>query len=247
METPAPAEPATVAEEVEAQPEARIPAAETVRRGIRWGSVLLSALGGLLALLAGQWLTEFVQSLLQRQDWLGWAMLALLALAGFAAAIIALSEIWSLLRLRRLGRLRESAQSAVNHDDAAAAKQAADGVKRLYASRADLAWARARLAEHDGDIVSARERLVLVERELIASLDDRAASIIAATARRVSVLTAVSPSSIVDMAAVGLLNLGMLRRLAGCYGARPGGLGLLKACPHGRHAYRGHRRDRNRR
>lgn len=210
------------------QPPAVVPGAGAIRRGMKWGGLLFSALGGLFALAAGLWLTDFVTALVSRNDWLGWLTLGLLGLAVFAALMIALSEIWALMRLARLGRLRQSAQSAVKHDDRQAAQDAAKGVRRLYASRADLAWGRARLAEHDSDIVDARERLVLTERELMTPLDAQAKSIIAATARRVSVLTAVSPSTVTDMIAVAVLNLRMLRRIAATYGARPGTLGLFR-------------------
>jgi putative membrane protein len=210
------------------EPAAVVPSEGAIRRGIKWGGLLFSALGGLIALATGLWLTDFVTSLLQRNDWLGWLTLGLLSLAVFAAFMIALTEIWALMRLGRLGRLRKSAQSAIKHDDRQEAEQAAKGVRRLYASRADLAWGRARLAEHDHDIMDARERLVLTERELMTPLDAQAKSIIAATARRVSVLTAVSPSTITDMIAVAILNLRMLRRIAATYGARPGTFGLFR-------------------
>lgn len=211
-----------------AAPPARIPDTTAVQRGIRWGGMLLTALAALAALLAGQWLSDLIEALFLRQDWLGWTGLGLLALAGFAATVLVLKEIWSLLRLRRLGLLREQAHGAINSNDRKQAESVAKDVDRLYSSRPDLAWGRSRLAEHDGDIMDARERLILVERELVRKIDTQASALIAATARRVSVLTAISPSSIVDMIAVAVLNLRMLRQVAGCYGARPGAVGLFR-------------------
>ncbi len=211
-----------------ATPPARIPDAAAIGRGIRWAGILASAVGGLLMLAAGLWLGDVVTSLLGRSDWLGWLALGLLGLAGFSALMIALSEIWGLFRLRRLGNLRQIAQSAINHDDKDDARKAFLGVGTLYASREDLAWGRSRLADHEGDVMDARDRLILTERELVVPLDTQASSLIAATARRVSILTAVSPSSITDMIAVAVLNLRMLRRIAAIYGARPGTLGLMR-------------------
>lgn len=205
-----------------------IAAADTLKRGIRWGGILFSAIGGLVSLAAGLWLADFIQSLVARQDWLGWLMLGLLVTGGFAALMIMVTEVWALMRLRRLGQLHRAAQSAINHNDDADAAHVAGSLKRLYSSRADLAWGLARLGEHDGDIMDGRERLVLVERELVAPLDLQAKSVIAASARRVSVLTAVSPSSIADIIAVSVLNLRMLRRIAAAYGARPGTIGLIR-------------------
>ena len=101
-------------------------------------------------------------------------------------------------------------------------------MKRLYAGRKDLAWGLQRLAEHEHDIMNAGELLRLSERTLVAPLDPYARTIVAASAKRVSVVTAVSPGALIDMLFVGAENLRMLRRLATLYGARPGTLSLLK-------------------
>jgi putative membrane protein len=85
-----------------------------------------------------------------------------------------------------------------------------------------------RLAEHEGDIMNSSELLCLAERTLVAPLDPVARGIVAASAKRVTVVTAVSPGALIDMLFVAGENLRMLRRLATLYGARPGTLSLLK-------------------
>jgi putative membrane protein len=101
-------------------------------------------------------------------------------------------------------------------------------LKRLYAGRNDMEWGLARFAEHEQEINDAAELLRLAERTLVAPLDPQARAIVATAAKRVSVVTAVSPAALVDMLFVGSQNLRMLRRLATLYGARPGTLSLLK-------------------
>ncbi|HSB58774.1 MAG TPA: TIGR01620 family protein, partial [Methyloceanibacter sp.] len=103
----------------------------------------------------------------------------------------------------------------------------ADRLKRLYGGRKDLAWELKRLAEHEHDIMDAGELMRLTERTLVAPLDPYARGIVASSAKRVSVVTAVSPGALIDMAFVATENLRMLRRLATLYGARPGTLSLL--------------------
>jgi putative membrane protein len=102
------------------------------------------------------------------------------------------------------------------------------GLKRLYAGRDDMAWGRRALAEHEGDIMDAGEALRLAERSLVAPLDPAARAIVAASAKRITLVTAVSPAAFVDMAFVAVENLRMLRKLATLYGARPGGLAMIK-------------------
>lgn len=212
------------------EPAAVIPIArpDALKRGIRWGGIFLTAFTCLVGLMAGLWVEDFVRSMLARQDWLGWVTVGLLATACFAALMVVLREIWALMRLSKLGRLRHAAESAVNHNDRKEAIEVADSVKTLYSGREELAWGRSRLAEHAGDILDARERLVLTERELLAPLDAQASALIAGASRRVSVITAVSPSTLTDMIAVAVLNMRMLRQIASVYGARPGTLGLFR-------------------
>jgi putative membrane protein len=146
----------------------------------------------------------------------------------FALLMIIFREAASLARLGRLGKIRHEADSAARQNDKTLAIDVADRLKRLYAGRKDLAWGLSRLAEHEHDIMDAGELMRLTERSLVAPLDPFARSIVASSAKRVSVVTAVSPGALIDMLFVGAENLRMLRLLATLYGARPGTLSLLK-------------------
>jgi putative membrane protein len=209
-------------------PVTRVRALPVLDRGLRWGSILFAALGGLVSLIASLWLYDWTLSLIARDDWIGWTAVALLGLMLLALAMIILREVAGLARLGRLGKIRHEADSAARQNDKPLAVDVADRLKRLYSGRKDLAWGLSRLAEHEHDIMNAGELLRLSERTLVAPLDPYARGIVAASAKRVSVVTAVSPGAVVDMLFVGTENLRMLRRLATLYGARPGTLSLLK-------------------
>jgi putative membrane protein len=169
-----------------------------------------------------------VRALLARQDWIGWVAVGLLGLAVFALVMIILREAAGLARLGRLGRIRHEADSAARDGDKALAVDVTRRLKCFYRGRKDVAWGLARLAEHESDIMDAAELLRLTERTLVAPLDAPARAIVAASAKRVSVVTAVSPGALIDMLFVAGENLRMLRRLATLYGARPHMLSLLK-------------------
>jgi putative membrane protein len=222
-----PPEPATPAEE-RSLPVPQVRALPDLRGGLRWGSIFLGALGGLIGLVASLWLYDWVLSLVARDDWIGWAAVVLLGLVLLALAMIIICEAAGLLRLGRLGKIRHEADSAARQNDKALAIDVTRRLKRFYAGREDLAWGLDRLAEHEHDIMNAEELLRLDERTLIAPLDPVARSIVAASAKRVSVVTAVSPNALIDMLFVAAQNLRMLRKLATLYGARPGTLSLLK-------------------
>ena len=209
-------------------PSPRLRTAADLGRGLRWGAILISALGALVSLLASIWLYDTVLALIARDDWIGWAAAALLALVVLALVMIVLREVAGLARLGRLGKIRHEADQASRQNDKPLAIDVAHRLKRLYAGRLDLAWGLDRLAEHEHDIMDAGELFRLSERTLVAPLDPDARAIVAASAKRVSVVTAVSPAALIDMLFVGGENLRMLRRLATLYGARPGTLSLLK-------------------
>jgi len=199
-----------------------------LERGLRWGSIFLGALGGLVSLLLSLWLYDYVVALIARDDWIGWVAVVLLGLVVVALLMIVLRELVGLFRLGRLGKIRHEADSAARQDDKPMAVDVTRRLKRFYSGREDLAWGMQRLAEHERDIMNAEELLRLGERTLVAPLDPVARSIVASSAKRVSVVTAISPNAIVDMTFVAAQNLRMLRKLATLYGARPGFFSLLK-------------------
>jgi len=203
-------------------PEAEVSSLPKLERGLRWGSIFLGALGGLIGLLASLWLYDYVLALIARDDWIGWAAVVLLALVLLALSMIILREAVGLMRLGRLDKIRHEADSAARQNDKPLAVDVTRRLKRFYRGRDDLALGLQRLAEHEQDIMDAEELLRLGERTLVAPLDPVARSIVASSAKRVSVVTAISPNAVVDMMFVAAQNMRMLRRLATLYGARPG-------------------------
>jgi putative membrane protein len=198
-------------------------------RGWRWGALFLSAIGGLISLALGLWVADFVGRLFQREDWLGYLALGLAVIALFAALMIALREIAGFLRLARVSAIRAEADGALlGGADKRLAERLSSRVEALFAGRAELDWGRRRLAEHRADIMDGRELMVLTEREMLQPLDRQARAVIAVSVRRVALITAVSPSALLDVGFVALENLAMLRRLATLYGGRPGFLGSLR-------------------
>jgi len=91
-----------------------------------------------------------------------------------------------------------------------------------------LARARTEVQMHLSEIIDGADLVRIAERELMGPLDQEARHLVAAASKRVSVVTAVSPRAAVDMIFVLITVVGLTRRLADLYGARPGALGLLR-------------------
>ncbi|MBM6580505.1 TIGR01620 family protein [Microvirga sp. BT689] len=198
------------------------------KRRAPWLGILLSALSGLLLLGLGLAVENLVMDLYAIAPWLGWVALALAVLAVLAFLAIIGREISGIWREQKIESLREAAVDALAVKDHKAAKGIVSDLINLYGSRAAAAQGSARLRGLTDEIIDADDRLAIAERELIAPLDLQAKRAIAGAAKQVSLVTAVSPRAIVDVAFVIFAAVRLLRTLARIYGGRPGFFGFLR-------------------
>ncbi|GLS18680.1 UPF0283 membrane protein [Labrys miyagiensis] len=210
-----------------------VPEIEPVRpRRSRWGAIFWSAVGGLVSLAVGLSVTKLIDDLFSYASWLGWVGAALAGIAALAFLVIAIREIIGLMRLSRIEHLHDRAVAAIAKDDRDAARSLSRDLVKLYGANPRMARARAAVESAAGDIVDGADLIRVVERELMGPLDAEARLIIADAAKRVSLVTAVSPRALVDMFFVGAETLRVIRRLATLYGGRPGGLGMISLLRH---------------
>jgi putative membrane protein len=209
-----------------------IPGAVSVRaarkRGWSIGRIFLTAGGALLTFGVGVWATDFVTQMFARAGWLGWTAFALAALTAVALLALILREAFGLMRLARVTRLRADAELAAVQDDREAAQAAVRKTLALYAGRPETASGRAAVESHVKEIIDGRDLLRLAEKSLMTTLDARARALITTSARRVSVVTAVSPRALIDILFVLFEALRLMRRIGALYGGRPSGLALFR-------------------
>jgi putative membrane protein len=202
------------------------------RRRVPWAGMFWASAAGLLLLATGLGIANLIEDLLNRAAWLGGVGAVLATVAVVALVAIVMREVLGLARLSAIDTLRERAATILVSDDRAAGRALGRDLIALTKRMPRLARARARLEGHLGDIIDGGDLVRLSERELMAPLDKEARRLVAAAAKRVSVVTAVSPRAAVDMFFVLVTALGLVRRLALLYGGRPGTLGLIKLTRH---------------
>ena len=197
------------------------------RRRMPWVGILVSALGGLATLAIGTAVERLVADLFAAAPALGWAALGLAGLALIAFAAIVARELAGAFRERRIERLRTDAADAIATRDGDGAKRVARAIADLYAGRA-VAGNGPGIRDVEDEILDADDRLAVAERTLLVPLDADAKRAIATAAKRVSVVTAVSPRAIVDVLFVIYAGASLLGQVARIYGGRPGLLGALR-------------------
>lgn len=198
------------------------------RRGFSFGKLFLGALGALASIALGLALDRLVRDLFARDDWLGWAGAALVALLAIGALGVVGRELVGLMRLAAVDRERRAARKAYDLDSESEAKIVVAGLKTLVMGKPETAEGRARLDALADDVIDGRDRIALAERELLVPLDAKARALILESAKRVSVVTAVSPKAIVDISYVLFETVRLIRRMSELYGARPGTIGLIR-------------------
>lgn len=203
-------------------------APEPKRRGRFWRGLALWAGGTLVSLGLALAAERLIRDLFARYEWLGWIGTGALALFVLAILVLVAREIFGLMRLRTLDTLRDRAASAIAGDNLPQARPITDELLAIYAGRADLARARADLAADAKSILDGAELIRVTERALMAPLDARARALTAASARRVALVTAVSPRALIDIAFVVFESFRLARNLADLYGARPGLFGFMR-------------------
>ena len=116
----------------------------------------------------------------------------------------------------------------MNFDEAEPATGTISGLTSIYAGRSDMTWSLQEYDRHKGDVMDPKHRVELFDRLVLEPLDVQSHRIIARRARRVTLLTTVTPVAALDILFVAAQNLRMLRELAELYGGRPSTLSTLK-------------------
>lgn len=204
------------------------PVAEPRRRRFSFGKLAAAAFGVLVSLALALWADRLVRDLFARYEALGYVALAALAVGLVGLAVVVVREVAGLMRLSAVQSLREEAAEAMAERRAEPARAVVSRLSGLLSARADTARARARLKETEDDIIDGPHLIELAERELMTPLDRQARALILNASKRVSIVTAVSPRAVVDLAYVLFEVVRLVRSMADLYGGRPGSLGLLR-------------------
>jgi putative membrane protein len=210
------------------EPALAVPAVPLRKTGWSVRRIFFAASGILVSFAIALWTDALIARLFSRADWLGWTGVAALAIAVAALLFILTREWLALRRLDSVSVMREQAAKAYESNDAAGARQIIENLASQLKSQPETANGRRILDETKDEVVDGRDLVRLAETELLAPLDRKAASLVMNAAKRVSVVTAVSPRALVDVGYILFESFKLIRMLSELYGSRPATLGLVR-------------------
>lgn len=204
------------------------PALSARRKTFPFGKIALGTLGVLFSFAFGLWADQLIRDLFTRADWLGYTALAVLAIALISVLGVVMREVIGLWRINAVQDLKDDADKALHDRSRDHAKAVVSKLSSIVSLRAETAKGRTNLDDIKDDVIDGPQLLEIAEKELLSPLDKQARLLILNSSKRVSVVTAVSPRAIVDIAYVLFEVSRLVRSMAELYGGRPGTLGLLK-------------------
>ncbi|MCM2292233.1 TIGR01620 family protein [Allorhizobium sp. BGMRC 0089] len=208
--------------------ETLVPVIIPAKRRFSFGKLAASAFGALISMAFGLWLDKVIRDLFSESDWLGYTALGLLSIGLLALLIVIIREMRGIYRLNAVQSIKERAVQLSAQGTGEQARKLAVEVQALTAHRAETERGRHVLTAAAEDIIDAPHLIALTEREVLGPLDAKARRLIATSAKRVSVVTAVSPRAVVDLAYVLYEVVRLVRAMAELYGGRPGSLGMIR-------------------
>lgn len=192
------------------------------------GTVLVSGASALFALWLSSSMYLWIETLIGSNVVLGWiaaglAALTVVALIGFLAR-----EIIAVFKLSTNQNLCRSFDLAKQDNNTFAARQAVKELLQKVSELPATMSGRTSFAAYDQEFFNAADLMSLAERDLMSPLDKMAVEQVFSAAKRVSIVTAISPRAFVDIAYVVYENAKLVRRIAEIYGCRPGLFGFLR-------------------
>ncbi|WP_018688160.1 YcjF family protein [Ahrensia kielensis] len=194
---------------------------------IKFGTLATAALGFLISASLGLWLENLISDLAAQNLWLGRA--AMLAAALFVLGVLAfiIRELRGIWKIRSVSKLRERIEVALSENKPKEINNVTKELESHFEGHPKTAHGRSILKANKNEVMDAQDRYALTERELLAGLDREARQIVMNSAKRVSVVTAVSPRAIVDIGYVLYENIRLIRVMCEHYGGRSGLVGTF--------------------
>jgi putative membrane protein len=202
------------------------------RLGLR---LFMTGFVGLLSLSFGLWLNSTIEGLFAQTPVLGWVGVVLSGCVVVGLLLFLVREGLALRSLHKVETLQKQARALhdpLMSDDTPSASAFVKELIDLYRDRPDMAHSRHSMKALSDAIMDDQDVILLCERDMMQPLDKRAQKLIAASVKKVSAVTAISPRAFLDLVFVLYETSRLLRQLSELYGAKPGTLASWQLFKH---------------
>ncbi|HWL69826.1 MAG TPA: TIGR01620 family protein [Geminicoccus sp.] len=196
------------------------------RRGIGfWLKLSLALL--VVTVLVGQFVL-WVRDLMDASPWLAGPLGILSIVAVCSGSVLAWRGMQRWRSLDQRAEIRAEIERLAGSELHGSAARRLEEISALIRPVPGVPQALARYERQASDALADGERIELYERMVLNELDEQAVRIVGMGARDIAVLTAVTPTGLLDALVVLTRTFAMLQRLAGLYGVPPGRLTVLR-------------------
>ena len=204
------------------------------RKNKRWSlsSMFWSAFSGLLLLAFILWLDNLVLELFARWETLGWVGIGLVAITILALFIFLFREFLALRRLAHVDDMRAKVEDQLKKGDRKKSMRLAKELLKLYQNQPSLYQARQNLRQDLPHLFDSEDILAQTEKILMPPIDRAANHRVHQAAKRVALVTALSPRALFDIVVVLVETVRMVRAISELYGNHPGFVSMLRLSGH---------------
>lgn len=190
--------------------------------------LFLSGLTILVGLAIGLWVDSLIADLFAQSTWLGWAGLGLTAIMVLGLVGLIWQEVACFMKLNSVGDLREQTSKIDASTPISSAWKLVNRITKAMSDNPMTSQGRQAIKDLESEVVDSVNLIEFTEKELFKTLDQQATQMITSSAKRVSVVTAISPRALIDTGYVLFEMVRLARRISQLYGVRPGFFGTFK-------------------
>lgn len=182
----------------------------------------------LIGLAIGLWVDNLIADLFAHSKWLGWAGLTLTSVMVLGLIGLLWQEVSAFMKLKSVGNMREQSSKIVASTPIDTAWKQVNQIAHAVSDNPMTSQGRQAIKDLKSEVIDSINLIEFTEKELFEKLDQQATQLISASAKRVSVVTAISPRALIDTGYVLFEMIRLARRISQIYGVRPGFFGTLK-------------------
>lgn len=190
--------------------------------------LFISGFTVLIGLAIGLWVDNLITNLFAQSEWLGWIGVGLTSFMALGLIGLIWQEASAFMKLNSVGDMREQTSKINASTSVGTTWKLVTRITNAVSNNPMTSQGRQAVKELEREVVDSVNLIEFTERELLKNLDQQATQLISASAKRVSIVTAISPRALIDTGYVLFEMVRLARRISQIYGVRPGFLGTLK-------------------